>query len=83
MWSLWYFIFSPSTPRLQNQPPRHYGITSAISLAPPTDIDSIHTQKLLEAMKALGVLEEEEELIHRYNKTVKFVNVLGGFLGPT
>ncbi|XP_074874606.1 poly(A) polymerase gamma-like [Buteo buteo] len=65
LWGLWYFIFSPSTPRLQNQPPRHYGITSAISLAPPTDIDSIHTQKLLEAMKALGVFEEEEELNHR------------------
>lgn len=54
-------------------------MTSAISLAPPTDRDSIHTQKLLEAMKALGVFEEEEELNHRYNKTVKFVNVLGFF----
>uniref|UniRef100_A0A663E583 Poly(A) polymerase n=1 Tax=Aquila chrysaetos chrysaetos TaxID=223781 RepID=A0A663E583_AQUCH len=29
------------------------------------DIDSIHTQKLLEAMKALGVFEDEEELNHR------------------
>ncbi|KAM9599635.1 uncharacterized protein ACIBXB_004738 [Morphnus guianensis] len=67
------------TPRLQNQPPRHYGITSAISLAPPKDIDSIHTQKLLEAMKACGVFEDEEELNHRYNKTVKLVNVLGVF----
>ena len=73
------FYFLPSTPRLQNQPPRHYGITSAISLAPPKDIDCIHTQKLLEAMKALEVFEDEEELNHRYNKTVKFVNVLGFF----
>uniref|UniRef100_A0A8B9RR70 Poly(A) polymerase nucleotidyltransferase domain-containing protein n=1 Tax=Accipiter nisus TaxID=211598 RepID=A0A8B9RR70_9AVES len=50
---------------LQNEPQRHYGMTSPISLAPPTDRDSIHTQKLLEAMKALGVFEEEEELNHR------------------
>lgn len=54
---------------LQNQPQRHYGITSPISLAPPKDIDYIHTQKLVEAMKPFGVFEDEEELNHRYNKT--------------
>ncbi|XP_052639966.1 poly(A) polymerase gamma [Harpia harpyja] len=53
------------TPRLQNEPQRHYGITSPISLAPPKDIDCIHTQKLVEAMKPFGVFEDEEELNHR------------------
>ncbi|NXK03076.1 PAPOG polymerase, partial [Herpetotheres cachinnans] len=56
---------SHSTPRWQNQPQRHYGITSPISLAPPKDIDRIHTQKLVEAMKPFGVFEDEEELNHR------------------
>ncbi|KAM7118761.1 poly(A) polymerase gamma isoform 2-T3 [Ciconia maguari] len=53
------------TSRLQNQPQRHYGITSPISLAPPKDIDRVHTQKLVEAMKPFGVFEDEEELNHR------------------
>lgn len=53
---------------LQNQPQRHYGITSPISLAPPKDIDYIHTQKLVEAMKPFGVFEDEEQQNHRYNK---------------
>ncbi|XP_065538516.1 poly(A) polymerase gamma isoform X2 [Lathamus discolor] len=51
------------TSKLQAQ--RHYGITSPISLAPPKDIDCIHTQKLIEAMKPFGVFEDEEELNHR------------------
>ncbi|XP_025919905.1 poly(A) polymerase gamma isoform X4 [Apteryx rowi] len=50
---------------LRNQPQRHYGVTSPISLAPPKDIDYIHTQKLVEAMKPFGVFEDEEELNHR------------------
>ncbi|XP_068796460.1 poly(A) polymerase gamma isoform X5 [Struthio camelus] len=53
------------TSMLQNQPQRHYGVTSPISLAPPKDIDYIHTQKLVEAMKPFGVFEDEEELNHR------------------
>lgn len=65
-WGLQYSIFSHSTSKLQAQ--RHYGITSPISLAPPKDIDCIHTQKLIEAMKPFGVFEDEEELNHRYNK---------------
>ncbi|NXX55684.1 PAPOG polymerase, partial [Scopus umbretta] len=56
---------SHSTPRLQSWPQRHYGVTSPISWAPPKDIDFIHTQKLIETMKPLGVFEDEEELNHR------------------
>lgn len=47
------------------QPPRHYGITSAISLAAPRDIDHQYTSKLCDAMKPFGVFEDEEELNHR------------------
>ncbi|NWW05005.1 PAPOG polymerase, partial [Oreocharis arfaki] len=57
--------FSPSTARQQNQPQGHYGLTSPISLAPPSDKDHIHTQKLIEAMKPFGVFEDHEELYHR------------------
>ncbi|CAM9859995.1 unnamed protein product, partial [Bubo scandiacus] len=60
-----YFIFSHSNSKLQNQPQRHYGIISPISLAPPKDIDCIHTQKLVEAMKPSGILKDGEELNHR------------------
>ncbi|XP_026134194.1 poly(A) polymerase gamma isoform X1 [Carassius auratus] len=47
------------------QPRKHYGITSAISLAFPREIDHIYTQKLTEAMKPFGVFEGEDELNHR------------------
>ncbi|XP_077585139.1 poly(A) polymerase gamma isoform X2 [Stigmatopora nigra] len=47
------------------QPQKHYGITSAISLAPPRDIDHEYTNKLCDAMKPFGVFEDEEELNHR------------------
>ncbi|NWU66316.1 PAPOG polymerase, partial [Pterocles burchelli] len=56
---------SHSTSRLQHQPQRHYGVTSPVCLASPQDIDCIYTQKLVEAMKAFGVFEDEEELNHR------------------
>ncbi|NXA67344.1 PAPOG polymerase, partial [Mohoua ochrocephala] len=56
---------SPSTSRQQNQPQGHYGLTSPISLAPPSDKDHIHTQQLIEAMKPFGVFEDQEELYHR------------------
>nr|XP_015218741.1 PREDICTED: poly(A) polymerase gamma isoform X2 [Lepisosteus oculatus] len=49
----------------RQQPQKHYGITSSISLAFPREIDYIYTQKLIEAMKPFGVFEEEEELNHR------------------
>ncbi|NWZ32953.1 PAPOG polymerase, partial [Brachypodius atriceps] len=55
----------PSASRQQNQPQGHYGLTSPISLAPPSDKDHIHTQKLIEAMKPFGVFEDQEELYHR------------------
>uniref|UniRef100_A0A671PFB1 Poly(A) polymerase n=1 Tax=Sinocyclocheilus anshuiensis TaxID=1608454 RepID=A0A671PFB1_9TELE len=45
------------------QPRKHYGITSSISLAFPREIDHIYTQKLTEAMKPFGVFEGEDELI--------------------
>ncbi|XP_051507140.1 poly(A) polymerase gamma isoform X1 [Myxocyprinus asiaticus] len=47
------------------QPQKHYGITSSISLAYPREIDHIYTQKLIEAMKPFGVFEGEDELSHR------------------
>ncbi|XP_051471489.1 poly(A) polymerase gamma isoform X1 [Apus apus] len=65
-----------STSRRQNQPQRHCGITSPISLAPPKDIDFIHTQKLVEAMKPFGVFEDEEELNHRLVVLEKLNNLV-------
>uniref|UniRef100_A0A8C2TYE6 Poly(A) polymerase n=1 Tax=Coturnix japonica TaxID=93934 RepID=A0A8C2TYE6_COTJA len=65
-----------STSMLQNQPQRHYGITSPISLAPPKDIDYIHTQKLVEAMESFGVFEDEEELNHRLVVLCKLNNLV-------
>ncbi|XP_059575546.1 poly(A) polymerase gamma isoform X3 [Alligator mississippiensis] len=62
--------------RLENQPQRHYGITSPISLAPPKEIDYIHTQKLTEAMKPFGVFEDEEELNHRLAVLDKLNNLV-------
>ncbi|XP_064411745.1 poly(A) polymerase gamma isoform X2 [Latimeria chalumnae] len=47
------------------QPQKHYGITSPISITYPKDIDYVYTQKLTEAMKPFGVFEEEDELNHR------------------
>ncbi|KAK1171270.1 poly(A) polymerase gamma-like isoform X1 [Acipenser oxyrinchus oxyrinchus] len=47
------------------QPQKHYGITSSISLAFPRELDHLYTQKLTEAMKPFGVFEDEEELNHR------------------
>uniref|UniRef100_A0A8B9LYA3 polynucleotide adenylyltransferase n=1 Tax=Astyanax mexicanus TaxID=7994 RepID=A0A8B9LYA3_ASTMX len=47
------------------QPQKHYGITSSISLAFPREIDRLYTQKLIEAMKPFGVFEDEDELNHR------------------
>ncbi|XP_068597096.1 poly(A) polymerase gamma [Brachionichthys hirsutus] len=47
------------------QPQKHYGITSAISLAPAREVDHQYTKKLCDAMKPFGVFEDEEELNHR------------------
>ncbi|XP_031408526.1 poly(A) polymerase gamma-like [Meleagris gallopavo] len=70
------FFFSHSTSMLQNQPHRHYGVTSPISLAPPKDIDYIHTQKLVEVMESFGVFEDEEELNHRLVVLCKLNNLV-------
>ncbi|NXN47107.1 PAPOG polymerase, partial [Rhinoptilus africanus] len=64
------------TSRLQNQPQRHYGITSPISLAPPKDIDCVQTQKLVEAMRPFGVFEDEEEQNHRQVVLTKLNNLV-------
>ncbi|XP_076142055.1 poly(A) polymerase gamma [Alosa pseudoharengus] len=56
---------SVSTLSGQQQPQKHYGITSSISLAFPREIDHMYTQKLIEAMKPFGVFEDEDELNHR------------------
>ncbi|XP_061846491.1 poly(A) polymerase gamma isoform X1 [Colius striatus] len=65
------------TSRLQNEPQRHYGITTPISLATPKAIDFAHTEKLIKTMKVFDVFEEEDDLNHRravldrLNKLVK------------
>ena len=48
------------------QTPKHYGITSPISLALPKEADLALTQKLTETLKPYGVFEEELELQRRY-----------------
>lgn len=45
--------------------PKHYGITSPISLAHPKESDLAQTQKLVQALKPFGVFEEELELQRR------------------
>uniref|UniRef100_A0A3B3SYE2 polynucleotide adenylyltransferase n=2 Tax=Paramormyrops kingsleyae TaxID=1676925 RepID=A0A3B3SYE2_9TELE len=45
--------------------PKHYGITSPISLALPKEADLVLTQKLCEALKPYAVFEEELELQRR------------------
>lgn len=47
------------------QPQKHYGVTSPISLANPKESDHMYTQKLIEAMKPFGVFEDEVEQNHR------------------
>ncbi|KAG8443977.1 hypothetical protein GDO86_009237 [Hymenochirus boettgeri] len=53
------------TPGALQDAPKHYGITSPISLAGPKEIDHIYTQKLIEAMRPFGVFEDDDELGHR------------------
>ncbi|XP_030626747.1 poly(A) polymerase type 3-like [Chanos chanos] len=47
------------------QPPRFYGITSPISLAPPEETDVVLNQKLTETLISYNVFEDEVELQHR------------------
>uniref|UniRef100_A0A8C0KV04 Poly(A) polymerase nucleotidyltransferase domain-containing protein n=1 Tax=Canis lupus dingo TaxID=286419 RepID=A0A8C0KV04_CANLU len=59
--------FPVTTPGSQQMPlpPKHYGISSPISLAAPKETDCVLTQKLIETLKPFGVFEEEEELQRR------------------
>ncbi|XP_056620244.1 poly(A) polymerase alpha [Triplophysa dalaica] len=57
----------PITNQVQTaqQIPKHYGITSPISLAQPKDADLVLTRKLTETLRPFGVFEEELELQRR------------------
>ncbi|KAJ8290273.1 hypothetical protein GJAV_G00010780 [Gymnothorax javanicus] len=57
----------PITSQVQTsqQPPKHYGITSPISLALPKEADLALARKLTDALKPYGVFEEELELQRR------------------
>uniref|UniRef100_A0A8C1VDB1 polynucleotide adenylyltransferase n=1 Tax=Cyprinus carpio TaxID=7962 RepID=A0A8C1VDB1_CYPCA len=50
---------------IPQQTPKHYGITSPISLAQPKEADLVLTQKLIETLRPFGVFEEELELQRR------------------
>uniref|UniRef100_A0A8C1VBN3 polynucleotide adenylyltransferase n=1 Tax=Cyprinus carpio TaxID=7962 RepID=A0A8C1VBN3_CYPCA len=60
-------FLSPITSQVQTaqQTPKHYGITSPISLAQPKEADLVLTQKLIETLRPFGVFEEELELQRR------------------
>ncbi|NXV74467.1 PAPOG polymerase, partial [Atlantisia rogersi] len=64
----------------QNQVQRCYGLTSPMNLAPPTEMDTIQTKNLVEAMKSLGVFENEEELNHRLVVLGKLNNLVQEWL---
>ncbi|XP_059369199.1 poly(A) polymerase type 3-like isoform X4 [Carassius carassius] len=57
----------PITSQVQpaQQTPKHYGITSPISLAQPKEADLVLTRKLTETLRPFGVFEEELELQRR------------------
>ncbi|CAB1342641.1 unnamed protein product [Coregonus sp. 'balchen'] len=60
-------VFSPTTNQvlLGRETPKHYGITSPISLAQAKESDLALTHSLTEALKPYGVFEEELELQRR------------------
>ncbi|XP_075452307.1 poly(A) polymerase gamma isoform X3 [Ascaphus truei] len=70
-----------ATTMLEFQPPKHYGITSSISLAGPKEIDHIYAQKLMEAMRPFGVFEDDEELSHRLVVLGKLNNLVKEWIG--
>ncbi|NXF85631.1 PAPOG polymerase, partial [Eubucco bourcierii] len=61
---------------LPKQSPKHYGVTSPISLAYPKNIDLIQTQRLIEAMEPFDVFEDEKELNHRFIVLGKLNNLV-------
>uniref|UniRef100_A0A8C2IIR4 polynucleotide adenylyltransferase n=1 Tax=Cyprinus carpio TaxID=7962 RepID=A0A8C2IIR4_CYPCA len=60
-------MFLPISSQVQTaqQTPKHYGITSPISLAQPKEADLVLTRKLTETLRPFGVFEEELELQRR------------------
>lgn len=62
-----FYLYSPimSQAQLAQDTPKHYGITSPISMALPKESDLVQTQKLVQALKPFGVFEEELELQRR------------------
>lgn len=63
----YFYSYSPITNQMQPtlDAPKHYGITSPISLAHPKDTDLVQTQRMVQALKPFGVFEEELELQRR------------------
>ncbi|KAG7262250.1 hypothetical protein CRUP_016010 [Coryphaenoides rupestris] len=59
------FPISSQAPPACQQTPKHYGITSPISLALPKEADLALTHKLTDTLKPYGVFEEELELQRR------------------
>uniref|UniRef100_A0A8C7VIZ2 polynucleotide adenylyltransferase n=1 Tax=Oncorhynchus mykiss TaxID=8022 RepID=A0A8C7VIZ2_ONCMY len=60
-------VFSPTANQvsLGRETPKHYGITSPISLVQAKEADLVLTHRLTEALKPYGVFEEELELQRR------------------
>ncbi|NXS54805.1 PAPOG polymerase, partial [Brachypteracias leptosomus] len=71
---------SHSSSRLPTQTQVHYGVTSPISLAYPKNVDFIHTQRLIEAMKPFGVFEDDKELNHRFVVLGKLNNLVNEWI---
>ncbi|KAJ3606121.1 hypothetical protein NHX12_025642 [Muraenolepis orangiensis] len=72
------FPITNQAPDLQ-QTPKHYGITSPISLALPKEADLALTQRLTEALNPYGVFEEELELQRRIlNLPASLIDTVGG-----
>uniref|UniRef100_A0A8C1PXZ9 Poly(A) polymerase n=1 Tax=Cyprinus carpio TaxID=7962 RepID=A0A8C1PXZ9_CYPCA len=66
--SITYYILIPfkeAQVQTAQQTPKHYGITSPISLAQPKEADLVLTRKLTETLRPFGVFEEELELQRR------------------
>uniref|UniRef100_A0A8C8LK95 polynucleotide adenylyltransferase n=1 Tax=Oncorhynchus tshawytscha TaxID=74940 RepID=A0A8C8LK95_ONCTS len=61
-------VFSPTANQvsLGRETPKHYGITSPISLVQAKEADLVLTHRLTEALKPYGVFEEELELQRLY-----------------
>lgn len=69
MWPSQLSSSQQSNPQQNNQQnvqnSQTFGMTSAISTAPPKQVDIVKTTELEEALKPYGVFETEQELNHR------------------